>query len=146
MIAKLNHLFISLPDPSVETISKLNILFYKFIWQSSTDRIKREVLCQEYCKGGLKMTQLNNYIYGLKISWIRRLINGNTKYKILFETVHTNVKDILSRGEMYIDEIKKNVRINFGVMFWTHGRNLFCILNQLQLQILWVSVYGIIQI
>ena len=92
------------------------------------------------------MTQLNNYIYGLKISSIRRLINGNSKYKILFETVHTNVKDILSRGEMYIDEIKKNVRINFGEMFWTHGRNIFCILNQLQLQILWVSVYGIIQI
>ena len=53
------------------------------------------------------MLQLNNYIYGLKISWIRRLINGNSKYRILFETVHTNVKDILSRGEMYNDEIKK---------------------------------------
>ena len=59
------------------------------------------------------MTQLNNYIYGLKISWIRRLINGNSKYKILFETVHTNVKDILNRGEMYIDEIKKNCTNKF---------------------------------
>ena len=131
LIAKLNHLFISLPDPSVETISKLNKLFYKFIWQSSTDRIKREVLCQEYCKGGLKMTQLNNYIYGLKISWIRRLINGNSKYKILFETVHTNVKDILSRGEMYIDEIKKNCTNKFWRDVLDAWKKLILHLNKL---------------
>ena len=46
------------------------------------------------------MTQLNNYIYGSKISWIRRLINGNSNYKIRLKTVHTNVKDVLSKEEM----------------------------------------------
>ena len=48
LIAKLNHLFISLPNPSNDTILKLNRMFFNFIWQSPTDRIKREVLCQDY--------------------------------------------------------------------------------------------------
>ena len=44
LIAKLNHLFIVLPNPSNETIINLNRMFFRFIWQSPTDRIKREVL------------------------------------------------------------------------------------------------------
>ena len=48
LIAKLNHLFIALPNPSEEMISKLNKMFYNFIWQSSVDKIKRDILCQGY--------------------------------------------------------------------------------------------------
>ena len=109
----MNHLFIALPNPSDETVLKLNKMFHKFIWQSSIVRIKREVLCQEYNNGGLKMIQLNNYINALKIGWIRRLIRGNSKYKILFETIHTSINDILNRGETYIEEIKSNCTNKF---------------------------------
>ena len=42
LIAKLNHLFIALPNPSNETIINLNRMFFKFIWQSPTDRIITE--------------------------------------------------------------------------------------------------------
>ena len=58
LIAKLNHLFIALPNPGNETILNLNRMLIQFIWQSPTDRIKREVLCQDYYNGGLKMVQL----------------------------------------------------------------------------------------
>ena len=66
LIAKLNHLFIALPNPSNETIINLNRMFFRFIWQSPTDRIKREVLCQDYYKGGLRMVHLDSYINALK--------------------------------------------------------------------------------
>ena len=66
LIAKLNHLFIALPNPSNETIINLNRMFFRFIWQSPTDRIKREVLCQDYYKGGLKLVHLDSYINALK--------------------------------------------------------------------------------
>ena len=42
IISKLNHLFISLPNPSDEIINTLQKQFFSSIWQSSTDRIKRE--------------------------------------------------------------------------------------------------------
>ena len=34
IIPKMNHLFISLPDPSNEFINRLNDMFYKFIWNN----------------------------------------------------------------------------------------------------------------
>ena len=113
LIAKLNHLFIALPNPSNETIINLNRMFFRFIWQSPTDRIKREVLCQEYYKGGLKMVHLDSYINALKITWIRRLISTNSKYKTLFETMHTNINDLINRGSTYINEIQSRCTNKF---------------------------------
>ncbi|MCG7878665.1 MAG: reverse transcriptase domain-containing protein [Candidatus Thiodiazotropha endolucinida] len=113
LIAKLNHLFIALPNPSDETILKLNRMFFQFIWQSPTDRIKREVMCQDYDNGGLKMVQLSNYINALKISWIRRLIKTNSKYKNLFETANIKVYDLINRGVTFIDEIKRQCTNKF---------------------------------
>ena len=113
LIAKLNHLFIALPNPGNETILNLNRMFFQFIWQSPTDRIKREVLCQDYYNGGLKMVQLKNYINALKIAWIRRLISTNSKYKSLFETIHTSINDLMNRGAAYIDEIQSRCTNKF---------------------------------
>ena len=59
------------------------------------------------------MVQLNSYISALKISWIRRLIITNSKYKTLFETVHTNIKDLMNRGATYIEEIKRHCKNKF---------------------------------
>ena len=44
IIPKLNHLFISLPDPDQHVVSMLKTKFYNFIWKSKIDRIKRNVL------------------------------------------------------------------------------------------------------
>ena len=40
------------------------------------------------------MVHLDSYINALKITWIRRLISTNSKYKTLFETMHTNINDL----------------------------------------------------
>ena len=47
------HLFISLPNPSDDLINNLQKRFFSFVWNSKTDRIKRDVLTQEYNAGGL---------------------------------------------------------------------------------------------
>ena len=67
IISKLNHLFIALPNPTDEILNNLNKSFFNFIWQSKVDRVKREVLMQEYEKGGLKMINLRSYIFSIKM-------------------------------------------------------------------------------
>ena len=74
LISKFNHLIIALPNPSANTISKLNKICFAFVWQSSTDRIKRDVLMQDFEQGGLRMIHLENYINALKLGWVRRLL------------------------------------------------------------------------
>ena len=48
LISKLNDLIISLPNPSADKISQLNKTFFEFIWKSPTDKIKREVIIQDF--------------------------------------------------------------------------------------------------
>ena len=123
LVAKLNHLFIALLNPSDEMIKKLNALFYNFIWQSKPDKIKRDILNQDYLKGGLKMIHLTNYIYSLKLSWIRRLVINDSNYKLLFENAYTSVKSLVTRGVNYIEHIKNMCQNKF----WTDVLQLWSI-------------------
>ena len=113
LVSKLNHLIISLPNPSAVTISKLNKIFFEFIWKSSTDRIKREVLIQDFEQGGLRMIHLEKYVYALKLGWVRRLVKSESKYKTLFQNLYENVENILTTGDTYIEELKNNCRNKF---------------------------------
>ena len=47
-ISKFLHLFISLPPPPNELINKLEKLFYRFLWNSGPDRIKKKEK-KKYC-------------------------------------------------------------------------------------------------
>ena len=113
LISKLNHLIISLPNPSGDQILKLNKMLFEFIWKSSTDKIKREVIIQDFDQGGLRMIHLEKYIYALKLGWIRRLILNDSKYKLPFESVYENIEYILNKGDTYIDELKNNCNNKF---------------------------------
>ena len=44
------------------------------------------------------MIELNNYVNALKIDWIRRLVTTNSKYKMIFETNYTRIKEVIKRG------------------------------------------------
>ena len=113
LISKFNHLIIALPNPSANTISKLNKIFFAFVWQSSTDRIKRDVLMQDFEQGGLRMIHLENYINALKLGWVRRLLLNDSRYKLLFQSIYVNVESLLNRGDTYIKEIRNNCRNKF---------------------------------
>ena len=69
-ISKFVHLFISLPAPPNELIKELEKLFYKFLWNSGPDRIKRKVIIKNISCAGLRMVELKSFIKALKISWL----------------------------------------------------------------------------
>ena len=46
-ISKIVHLLLSIPNPDVNMMKKLNVMFYKYIWNGSTDRIARNSLIQD---------------------------------------------------------------------------------------------------
>lgn len=72
----MNHLCISIPTPSNKFITDLNIVFCINLWNFIIDEIKRKQIAQEYSHGGLNIIDINNYIQGLKPSWIKRLMSG----------------------------------------------------------------------
>ena len=71
-LSKLVHLLIALPDPPNKFVVDITKLFYDFIWKGGPDRVKREILSQEYDKGGLKMINIEHFSAALKLTWIRK--------------------------------------------------------------------------
>ena len=48
LIPKLNHLFISIPNPKKKIISLLCKLMFEFLWNSKVDKVRRNVITQDY--------------------------------------------------------------------------------------------------
>ena len=52
---------------------------FRFLWNGKPDKIKRNVIIQDYNKGGLKMIEIDSYINALKTKWIKRILDENNK-------------------------------------------------------------------
>jgi hypothetical protein len=53
-------------------------MIYNFIWEGKKDRIKRTDLCKDYSKGGLQMTDIDQYLNSIQISWLKRITTSTS--------------------------------------------------------------------
>ena len=116
VIPKLNHLILTIPNPSVEFIIAFERKLFNFVWNNKPDKIKRNSVVQDYKNGGLKMIDFKNFMIALKSSWIRRLIFSQSNWIKLFESQFGySLQTIISLGIDFIDIlIKKSTNT-----FWT---------------------------
>ena len=49
-------------------------MFFKFLWNSGPDRIKRSIIITDLTVGGLRMVNIDMFIKALKVSWLRHVI------------------------------------------------------------------------
>ena len=63
----MNHLFLAIPGPDKNMIHQLTSKIYSFIWDDKPDKLKRDLISQDYCWGGLKMINLKAFIQGLEL-------------------------------------------------------------------------------
>ena len=73
LLSKLVHIFLALPNPSQNIISRIERIFYTFLWNNKRDRIKRAKLVQRQSLDGLSMVYLLGFIKSMKVTWIERL-------------------------------------------------------------------------
>ena len=60
------------PMPSnYHATNEINTLFYQFFWNGKGDKIKRKIMINDYCEGGLKMIDLVSFNKSLKTTWIK---------------------------------------------------------------------------
>ena len=88
-LPKLIYVLSSLPNPPQQTIKRIEKLMYNFLWDGKPEKIKRDILTENYYKGGLKMIDINMFIKSLKISWIKRILeseNNGILNKIYLQT------------------------------------------------------------
>ena len=72
-LPKLMYALSSLQYPTKKIIKEIEKIMYAFIWEGKPEKLKREILIQDYEKGGLKIIDLEMFIMSLKISWLKRI-------------------------------------------------------------------------
>ena len=86
VLPKFVYLFSNLSDPPQTFFEQLQRIFFNFLWSGKKDRIKRNILYNDYENGGLKMTHLRSFCSALKIAWVKRILDKQNKgmWKIFF--------------------------------------------------------------
>ena len=139
LLAKLNHLFLALPNPGDMYISEISNIFYRFIWSSKPDKISRFTLTLDKKLGGLKTINLKNHLISLKVTWVRRLLltEETTLWTKLFvKTFKIGLDRLIQFGPEYYNVMKKRTRNKFWLdVFdaWQHLTNIIKIQNNTDL-------------
>ena len=108
IIPKLNHLILTLPNPSNDFLKILENEIYQFLWLGKVRKVRKNTIVQDYYHGGLKMVDYPSFITSLKATWIKRLIYTETKWiKLLESTMEISINTIWQRGRDYLYSLLK---------------------------------------
>ncbi len=56
-------------------IAEIDKLFFDFIWPKGKHHVKKNVLIQKTCDGGLNMPDVHTMVKALRLTWVKRLLN-----------------------------------------------------------------------
>ena len=92
-LSQLTLLFTVLPT-SKEIIQEVEKLFYEFVWDGKTHKVKKRVVIQDFKYGGHKMIDINSYVICQKLKWVKLYFkNHNAMWNRLKENL-INVKNL----------------------------------------------------
>lgn len=118
--SRITHLFLALPDPPKEFLKEVNTMFFRFLWNGKTDRIKRTVVMKDYRNGGLKMIDIYSTCKSLKITWIRRLIQTDSSWVELVKQMYPDIKNLQDFGSVFVERIRNGCKNEFWFDVLTH--------------------------
>jgi hypothetical protein len=87
-------------------------MLYTFIWKSSVNRVKKDIMQKKYQEGGLKMINIHSFILALKSTWIRRLFFNNCKWQNIFMS-SIDINKLSCGGSGYIEQVIESVKNQF---------------------------------
>ena len=70
-----------------KAIEEVNKLFYSYLWNGKGDKIKRNVIINDYPSGGLRMINVDCFSKSLKATWVKKYLDEENqgKRKIFFD-------------------------------------------------------------
>ena len=83
--SQLVHILSPLPT-YYEAIQEINSLFHKFLWSDKVDKIKRNVMINDYPEGGIKMIDIISFNKSLKAVWVKKYLDNEScgHWKLFF--------------------------------------------------------------
>lgn len=72
-ISRLTYAALSL-SVDTQTCKAIDKILYDFVWKNRSHYVRKSVLMNEYCKGGLNFLDFSTLNHTFKINWIRRFL------------------------------------------------------------------------
>ena len=123
IMSKFIHLFQSLPTPQENIVKKITKILFEFLWDGKPDKISRERVIQNKKSGGLEMIDLENFIKGLQVNWIKRLLGKEQPiWKLIIPYYIPSPEKLLYFGTLWPKKLAKEITNPFwlGVLkSWT---------------------------
>ena len=106
-----------LEKPTKQQLKVIERSIFNFIWNKKKDKIKRKTMKNEYLLGGFKVPDPSLQADSLKITWVRKYMDGSTdgKWKQLIK-VKLDIADNLNIFQCNLSQAKLNTFINDA--FW----------------------------
>lgn len=111
LLPKITHLLIALPNPDSETLNILNDILYDFLWNGRV-KIKQSVIVKQYFEGGLNMINLIAFTQALKITWLRHILQKESKWQLLIRKF-VNIENVFCCGSEYTELALKKLKNYF---------------------------------
>ena len=128
-MSKLTFLMAVLPNLDESFHRKVDEIFKAFLWDGKKPKIKTTVLQLDYSKGGIKYPNLKFVEMGMKLTWVKRLLDDTNsgKWKLL-------VKKYMSEWGVnsfwrYNIAYKDFVFYQVGLLFWRDVIKCWCHFN-----------------
>ena len=113
LISKITHVLLSLPSPNQTTINKLENMFKNFLWGKNPPKFRKNILENLNNLRGMKMTNLKNFDYSLKISWLKR-ITTQTEGWVEF-LIEMGIQKVIKYGDQYLTKLKHQLDNKFWI-------------------------------
>ena len=96
-------------------------MLFDFLWDGKPDKIKRSICKNKIEKGGLGMIDIKLFEKSLKLTWIRRFINSDPKWKIIISTIYPKLEYFWKYGNYYSHILSTTITNPF----WSHVFSTF---------------------
>ena len=126
LLSQLVYKLSILPKPSAEFLKDVNTVVSKFIWNDKPARISKNILKQPLEKGGLKFVDIEDQHRGLKIAWVKRILNTQSNLMVFAQTKIPYIEDLIWRCNLHSKDIKSLFQLG---SIWTDILESWCIYN-----------------
>ena len=103
LMSKITHMLLSLPSPNALCIKELYNTFSSFLWCDKPPKWGKEILEGEIHHGGLKLHNIVTFDQTLKLSWLRRYLQSNSKWTLFPKAFE--LEEAFIFGPDYLDRI-----------------------------------------
>jgi hypothetical protein len=111
VLSKIIYLWMLLPNPPDDLVNAIQQSVFNFVWNAKNDRIARKTSIKNVTQGGMGIPDIKNYMYALKLMWIRKLTHCNHKWTEIIKLANSRI--------LFIDKLGNCVHHGKHVnLFW----------------------------